>query len=286
MNFVCLAVRVPKSGSTSLGYALDAAFADRSTFFLPDSVDIEGRYSAIKRWRFRRSQRRMLRARTGEADLGRAIAAINAEIKPGDLVLGGHFTYDFAREAIALPARIITVLRDPVSRCVSEYNYARQVYGGRNPVKRLLSKGQLRAAARYGLVGYLDWMLERREAFGDLASHMMGWDRVQPLDAYFADHVFHAGVLDDVRGFAFGLAEKLGRSVDFPWQNSTLVRDAGGAGAEAKRRIEALYAADFELYDYVLSLSRRASRSMAAGTGQRRRAAANPSVRNRPSANA
>ena len=55
-------------------------------------------------------------------------------------------------------------------------------------------------------MGYLDCLLERREAYGDLASRHLGWDGAQPLNLFFADKVFHAGVLEDAAGFAFGLA--------------------------------------------------------------------------------
>ncbi|MDR3512082.1 MAG: sulfotransferase family 2 domain-containing protein [Caulobacteraceae bacterium] len=264
MDFICLCIRVPKSGSSSLSHALNAAFAERRTFFLPDTLNLDGRHSAFQRWRFQRARKGALRAHYGDPRLASALATINADARPGDLIAGGHFDFGFARQALSRPARAIAMLRDPVARCVSEYNYARQNHLARDVFKRIDSKTQPKIAARYDLVGYLDYLLDRRETYGDLASQYLGWDGAQPLDRFFETAVFHAGVLEDSATFAFGLAEKLGRPVDFPWANSTLDRKAQAADAAARRRIEQLYARDFELYEHVRAETRKAARRISA----------------------
>jgi hypothetical protein len=115
------------------------------------------------------------------------------------------------------------------------------------------------------LIGYLDWLLDRRESYGDVASRLLGWDGFDPIADYFAANVFHAGVLEDAAGFASGLAEKLSRPVLFPWANTTLQRRVDGANAEERRRIERLYSRDFELYEFVLAESRRRGRARSPG---------------------
>jgi len=258
MDFVCVCVRVPKSGSSSLGHALDAAFAGKRAFFLPDTLDLDGRYSGFQRWRFRRARRRALKTRYGDPTMEHALGVINAEARPGDLVTGGHIDFGFARANLTAPLKIITLLREPAARCVSEYNYARANHLRRDIFKRMDSKALAKAAGRYSLVGYLDYLLERREAYGDLASRYLGWDGVEPLKAFHDRSVFHAGVLEETGAFAFGLSEKLGRPVELPWANSTLTDSFEGAGAEARARIEQLYPRDFELYEYQRAESRRA----------------------------
>jgi len=256
VDFICLCIRIPKSGSSSLNRALNAAFADRQTFFLPDTLNLDGRFSGFQDWRFRRARKRALVKHYRQPDLSRALATINAQARPGDLISGGHFDYAFARGALIAQARIITLFRNPIDRCVSEYNYARAGYLRRGFFQRIDSKAQPKIAARYSLTGYLDYLLERRAAYGDLASQLIGWDGAQPLDAWFAANVFHAGVLEESAAFAAGLSEKLGKPIDFPWANSTRERKADGADAEARRRIEQLYAKDFELYEYQLGRTR------------------------------
>jgi hypothetical protein len=260
MDFVCVCIRVPKSGSSSLGHALDATFADRRAFFLPDTLDLDGRYSGFQRWRFRRSRGRALKARYGDPRIETALSVINGEARPGDLVTGGHIDFGFARANLTAPVKIITLLREPAARCVSEYNYARANHLRRDVFKRFDSKGLAKAAGRYNLVGYLDYLLERREAYGDLASRYLGWDGAEPLKAFHERCVFHAGVLEETRAFAFGLSEKLGRPVDLPWANSTLTDRFEGADAEALSRIEQLYPRDLELYEHQLGETRRTIR--------------------------
>lgn len=262
MDFVCLGIRVPKCGSSSLSYALSAAFADRRTFFLPDTLNLDGRHSLFQRLRFVRARRGGLIQHYGDPRLPNALAAINAQAEPGDLVLGGHFDLAFAKGALTRPVKAVTLLRDPVARCVSEYNYSRQNHLARGVFKRLDSKLQPKIAARYSLVGYLDYLIERREAYGDLASRYLGWDGETPLARHFEADIFHAGVLEDASTFVLGLSEKLGRPVALPWANSTLERAAPQADAEARRRIETLYARDFELYEYVRAESDRTARAL------------------------
>lgn len=264
MDFVCLGIRVPKCGSSSLSYALSAAFADRRSFFLPDTLNLDGRHSWFQRLRALRSRRGGLAKHYGDPRLANALSVINAEARPGDLILGGHFDLDFARKALDLPVRAVALLRDPVARCVSEYNYSRQNHLSRGFFKRLDSKIQPKIAARYSLVGYLDYMIERREAYGDLASQYLAWDGQTPLAAHFQANVFHAGVLEHAATFVLGLSEKLGREVALPWANSTLERAAPTADAEARRRIETLYARDFELYEFVRAESEQLARRLKA----------------------
>jgi hypothetical protein len=260
MDFVCLCIRIPKSGSSSLNHALSAAFADRRSFFLPDTLNLDGRYSAFQRWRFERARKGNLRLHYGDPRLDRALAVINAEARPGDLICGGHFDLAFARAAIAAPVKAVSLMRDPVARCVSEYNYARQNHLRHNLLRRLDAKTLPKIAARYSLAGYLDYLLERREAYGDIACRYLGWDGAEPVSVFLSRWVFHAGVLEDAAGFAFGLSEKLARPVALPWDNSTLTREAGGADAAARRRIEQLYARDFTLYEHLAARSARAGR--------------------------
>ena len=252
MDFVYVCIRVPKSGSSSLIGALTTALADSRRFFLPDTLNLDGQFSAFQRWRFRRARAGNLLTHYGSRRMSRALAVVKAEARAGDLIYGGHFDFNFARQALGRPVKIITMLRNPVERVVSEYNYARHNHLRRNPIQRIDSKLQAKIAARYSLIGYLDWLLERREVYGDLASRILGWDGAQSLDDFFRANVFHAGVLEDTPGFARGLSEKLGRTVDFPWANATLGRSERGACAEARTRLERLYPRDFELYEHQL----------------------------------
>jgi hypothetical protein len=251
MDFVLVCIRIPKSASTSLDQALAGAFADRRTFFMPDTLRLKGEVSPLEKLRALRARSGKLKAHYGSTRLDRAIEVINAEARPGDLISGDHFDFGFVRQVLPMGLRMITLLRDPTERCLSEYDYARRNHLKRDIFKRMDAKPQAKAAARYSFVGYLDWLLEHRGTYGDLASLCVGWDGREPLGAYCSANVFHAGVLEDREAFSKGLADKLGRRIDFPWVNSTEGRECRTADTDARRRIEALYPKDMELYAHM-----------------------------------
>lgn len=233
---------------------LRAAFAGRGVFLFPDTLGLDGCLSRFHHWRHLRSIRRNLCAHYGVSHLPHALRIINAQAKPGDLISGGHIDYEFARRNFSLPVKMITLLRHPVARSVSEYNYARHGHLRRGFFQRVDSMLQAKMAARYSLTGYLDWLLEHRLVYGNIASRMLGWDGEAPLGLFFAAHVFHAGVLEQYENFAAGLSEKLAVKPEFAWENRTSVRAVGVADADARRRIERLYDMDFELYEHVRAL--------------------------------
>ena len=243
-------IRVPKSGSSSLRQLLDAAFAVHRVFEVPKLTELDASLSRFQAWRLRRSQRRVTRRLYGQSDLARAIALINREAKPGDLIGGGHFSYPEIQRLIHQPGRIITLLRDPVARAVSDYNFAREGYLRRLPWRRFDSGLSAKMAGRYSLEGYLDWLLEHADVYGNIASTFLGWDGAQPLAAFFADHVFHAGVLERKERFAAGLSEKMGKPLAFPWENKTGKREVSEVSAAVRQRIERLHARDFALYAF------------------------------------
>jgi hypothetical protein len=251
LDFVFLCIRVPKSGSKSLNDALNAAFAGQQTFFLPSTDNWDRALSKFQHLRYQRAKWGALMDNYGDPRMSRAFDVINAKARPGDLISGRHFDYPFARQNLKLPGRIITMLRDPVARCISEYNYSREGFQKRLFFQRFDSGLKTKAAGRYNLLGYVDWLLEHREVYGNIASRFMGWDGAAPLKPYFAENVFHAGVLEDNTNFTAILSEKLGRPVNLPWKNLTKLREAEHADAQVRHRIEQIYPHDFELYEHV-----------------------------------
>jgi len=230
---------------------LHAAFADRRSFYLPNTYDADGEVSAVYRYRFRRSQRRNLSRRYGSSRLEDAFEKISAEAKPGDLVDGGHITFATVRKNAACPLRMITILRDPVTRSMSEYNYARASFQQRSYVRRLTAPLMPKIAGTRDFDGFLDFIEENRAVYGDIASRYVGWDGECDLAAYFAHNVFHAGVLEDISGFTEGLSEKLGKELVFPHRNRTAHKAVTRVTPRQRARIERLYARDVTLYEWV-----------------------------------
>lgn len=251
MDFVCVCVRIPKCGSTSLTNSLKAAFAGRNVFHLPHTVDFEGEVSRFQRLRFRRSQARSLRVHYQTTDILEACRAIGRLAADGDLISGGHIDFPSVRAHVGRPVKMITLLREPLARCRSEYNYCRQAYQKKAAISRFDMTIKHRMAGRFSFAGYLDFLLDHAEIYGNLAARYIGWNGREPLEDYFSHHVFHAGVLEDSLGFTQGLARKMGMPVRFPHENKTMLHVAS-AGAAERAKIERLYPLDLELYEWQL----------------------------------
>ncbi|MDE3115006.1 MAG: sulfotransferase family 2 domain-containing protein [Pseudomonadota bacterium] len=250
-GFVCVCVRVPKSGSASLTASLKDGFAGRHIFRLPDTLSPDSNFSLLQRYRAARSRLQTLMCDHRTLSLAKACRKIAREAADGDLINGGHI--DFASVASNIPRRLkmITILRDPAARALSDYNYSRQSYFKKTWVCRFDAGILPKAAARYSFEGYLDFLTEHCVLYGNLASRYVGWNGSDDLRLFFRRNVFHAGTLEKHRTFAKGLSEKLGRKLDFPHENRTGTAAATAIGADARAKIERLYARDYVLYQWV-----------------------------------
>ncbi|MBI3678691.1 MAG: sulfotransferase family 2 domain-containing protein [Proteobacteria bacterium] len=247
-DFLCVSIRIPKSGSSSLARVLEQAFADRRIFFLPHTLDRDGELSALQRARFLRSRVQNLFRHYRAITIATAFDRIEKEARGGDLISGGHVDFLTLRANIARPLKIITLFREPVARALSEYNYSRESYQKKHFLGRIDAAILPKAAGRYSFEGYLDYLLEHRHIYGDVASRYVGWNGTEPIGDFFANHVFHAGILEDANSFVHGLSEKMGRAVSFPHENRTEQVSAESVSRAERSRIEKLFARDFEIY--------------------------------------
>jgi Sulfotransferase domain len=251
MDFICVSIRIPKSGSESLVRLLSVAFARHRVFLLPTTLDRDGQISTLQRLRFHRSRIKHLVTHYRWPTLEHAYAVINRDAHGGDLITGGHLDFPSVKAALKLPAKMIAILRDPVTRTISEYNYSRDLYFGRNPVRRSTVATLAAVAGRYDFDGYLDFIAEHAGLYGNPASVYTGWDGAEDLAAFCARDVFHIGVLERRQHFADGLAQKLGTILSFPHENRTERDTPFDITPALRTRIERIHARDLAMYEWV-----------------------------------
>lgn len=249
LDFVSLCVRVPKCGSESLSKLLREAFAGRQTFYLPSTLRPDASISAFQDFRFRRTRARNLMRRYGTPSVETVFARIAAQAAPGDLIDGGHIDFPTVRVQVQ-PLRMITILRHPVDRVSSEYRYARAGYLRKNIFSRLDAALNAKMAARHDFDGYLDFLLDHAESYGNIASRCVGWDGVADLRAYFSQNMFHSGLLEESARYTRVLGEKLGLALSFPHTNRSGKSDPVSPTTAQRARIERLYARDMQLYEW------------------------------------
>ena len=230
--------------------AVTAAFSGRRIFYLPNTLELDGRLSRFQHFRYIRAQRNNLHAAYGTGRLDDAFDVIRATIRGGDLIGGGHIDFLCVSRALRRPVKIITLMRNPYQRSLSEYRYARANQLGKPRLSRFDAHAVALMAAKYDFEGYLDFLTEHRDIYGDIASRFLGFDGVDPAD-FFQRNVFHAGILELANEFARGLAAKTGRVGGFPHLNETGGSKLAELSQTARRKIAQLYERDFVLFDWL-----------------------------------
>ena len=152
---------------------------------------------------------------------------------------------------------MISVVRNPGARALSEYNYARNGHRKKWLFQRFDAGLVAKAAHKYNFEGYLDFLREHKNVYGNIACKFLGIEDTRNIATHFAAHVFHIGRLEDLGSFVQGLRAKTGTPVNFPHLNKTASKAATSFGSSESRKLEDLYAQDFELYHW---LSRAESR--------------------------
>lgn len=246
-----ICIRIPKSGSASLSACLQSAYAGRRVYYLPNTLDHDGRVSLVQRVRFRRTQMRNLFRHHGTVSLGRALEIIGRECRDGDLIDGGHIDLPSVSRAFVRPPKAISLLRRPEDRIVSEYRYARLSYEQRDPLRRRYMAIRPRVAGRYSFDGYVSFLYENRGIYGDIAAQYLGWDGTGDPRAYIGSIALCIGTLEEADRFAAALSGLLGKTAVLRRLNATSGDEGICVSNETRRLIEAAYARDIALYEAV-----------------------------------
>jgi len=246
-------VRVPKSGSTTLVHIMKAALPDAQVFQLPHDKIGKWNTSPIQGLRFLRSQKKALFGRYRSFSLDKVMARIETNARCGDLIAGGHVTLATFKR-LKLETRVVTLLRDPVSRFLSQYNYARRNYQRKPLYRRFDSSFLERRAGTLSIDDFAAAMEEHAEVLGNHASGMLGINDPHVIPEILQRELFHFGVLEAMPAFLEGLQHKLGRRIEGVHRNATGERAATELSAETRARIERLNALDCELYEVARQL--------------------------------
>ncbi len=164
--------------------------------------------------------------------------------------MGGHVDFRTAEREIARPLKMITLLREPLARARSEYDYMRRGYLRKSRLNRFDSSVLHKAAGRYDFDSYLDYLFDLRHVYGDVACRYLGWDGSENLPEFFAGNVSHWGTLERSDEFARGLSEKLGRPFSLPHENREAAERPPLTAAQ-RAKLEQIYFRDTKLYEWV-----------------------------------
>jgi len=252
-DFALATIRIPKSGSVTLARELDSCPTIGQRHRLFTTLDPHARVSLFQRARLARSQvKSTVRSRYG---LTRASAfrAINAHIRPGDLITGGHFDVLTILRNIQHKIKFVTLLRHPAARCLSEYNYSRDAYLRKLPGMRLDAGLRAKIAARYSFDGYIDFLIEHRESYGNISAQFLGLRSREDISVFERQSVFHWGTLENHAHQRLQLHFKLKTPVlpDAIFSNRTIRRSVDSPSLAQMGRLHDLYLLDFEIWEHI-----------------------------------
>ena len=262
-----LVVRIPKSASTTLAALALQALPDARRFLVPNTLDLDGELSAWQRLRHWRHAAGHNARGHGTLRQSQAFTRISKTIEPGDLIIGGHADFDTCRRALGPALKFVTVVRNPTTRVISEYTYARAGHKRKRWLSRFDASLVAKAAARYDFESYLDFLRDRSDVYADIASRYIGLKPGVEIAAHLAANAFHIGTVDNMTLFAREFGRKTGVAVGTQHLNPTVRKVDHLPTPRERTLIEQLYARDFELYEEclqreaALTATRKPSRS-------------------------
>jgi len=249
-DYLYIAIRVPKCGSTSLQQVLENALPTARCFDMVGQIYGDPEVSTRERFRaFVKVNRRLLKdyhcfgAKASWAKIDRLACS-------GDMV-AGHFSISevvIHRHA----TRFVTVLRNPITRLLSDYNYNRNGYNKRNILQQSILNGRIAAAGRYNFEGYLSFLLDHQQSYGRYMSHyVLGDQPVADKLAFMQNHYFAFGTLEKIDRFCTDFEQKSGAQTASVAKNVTPNKAKLSLSQRELALAERLCEEDLALYEIV-----------------------------------
>jgi hypothetical protein len=217
-------IRIPKSGSRSLGAMVEKSLPASRHFKIPQlSVDTPEHLHPAEKFRARRRiVHGLLKYRALNAEM--MWKNVSTRAHDGD-ILSGHMPYGTPQ----LPGwrlHYITLLRDPIDRVISEYYYSRKGYLSRPSWRRFYHKGHAEVTGTQSFSDYVRYLAEHRPRYSNpTLKFVTGGNTCGNPLSFLKEHYFHFGILERMDLFATQLAEKLESQVCQVWENKSEVVD-------------------------------------------------------------
>ncbi len=213
-------IRIPKSGSRSLGIMVEKSLPSSHHFKIPQlPFDTPDHLHPAEKFRVtRRMIHGLLKYRALNAEM--MWKNVSRKARDGDII-SGHMPYGDPQ----LPGwqlRYITLFRDPIDRVVSEYYYSRKGYLSRPLWRRWYHKGHAEVTGTKSFSDYVRYLCNHRPRFSNPAlKYATGGDSHQDPLSFLKEHYFHFGILERMDLFTSQLAEKLDAPVCQVWENKS-----------------------------------------------------------------
>jgi hypothetical protein len=249
--FLYVLVRIRKSGSQSLVEMIHSALPASRIFSMPPippKADLGIELSEDFR-RVRRTKKRLWKL-FKTLDYPNAWKILDATAQPGDVV-SGHFHYG----APVLPSwklKYITIVREPVRRLFSEYQYCRKSYLERPFWRHFHIAARLKVAGRGSFDDYVGYLHKHREQFANpMSGYIIGGQTVSDPYDFLCQNYFHFGTLEKIGTFTEQLSIKLGSTSAPAWKNKTSAAPGKPPADYDANKVQDLLGMDIRLYEMI-----------------------------------
>lgn len=244
-------IRLPKCGSTSVMRAFeDAAESSKHKYLALPGLDTRDRQTGfIESLRSKRKVKRALYKYFGVITENALWEKVSQQLSP-DMIMTGHTPY----RKIGLstePLRVISLMRDPFDRFVSDYKWAKFGYSKRGPIRRLYHSGRI-AAADGSLSDYFDFMQKYPEHYqNELSKYLVPEGRVGDALGFIREHYFAFGTIEHLDAFQRVFAERSGIEIALKHSNKSPLDLTVSYDQGLLRAFREFNAVDYALFDEV-----------------------------------
>lgn len=241
-----LLVRVPKSGSNSLKTVMQQMLPDHDFAIVPNLSGQDRDFSFIEYLRALRKFTRRAFTAHGVLSKERMWSKIDQLSKEKNIIVSGHIPLN----EIPHPElfKLITIIRHPVSRLISEYKWKQHGFNKRGPIRKLYHRGR-NYYANKSLSEYVDFLADHADIYSNITTKFVTGLIDHPDPASFVlEHYWHYGLLEYSDVFARTLSEKTGIHCNMPHNNLSPLRSDVEVSSRVIDKFTSFNQKDFELY--------------------------------------
>jgi len=247
-------IRVPKCGSSSLSRMFINAFPKSNHFSVYSAVydlmnEDRNKISSIEKFRILKNTYKRNLKNYNRLSFKSVWEKINKSVMSDDIV-HGHFTIDSIKLKNA-NKRLITLIRNPYERILSDYNYSRNSYSNKNFSLKKFNK-RLYASKNYSLEGYISYLKENEPMMSrQLSRYLIGKETVSDNLKFMNEHYFAYGVLDKIDIFIENFYKKTNVRLRNQKVNITKNKMKVSLSESEKLVISKFCEEDIELYNQI-----------------------------------
>jgi len=247
-----LFIRVPKCASTALREALLTAYPTHKNLKFRSPVRYSWSQGLYGNARLFKKEKRMLWNNFSVFSYS-AMWQKLPTVTQGGAILSGHIKYAELKLDMN-KVRLVTLLRHPVDRLISEYNYSRASFHNKRLSSKLLYTNERSHAGEGSLSDYVAYLEANTQSKNSFQLDYLvdpTW-RGDPVD-FLDKHYFCYGVVEDLNGFRRDFEGKAGTTLDLKSLNRSSGENRESISTSLRNRIERLCAKDMVFYQCVVA---------------------------------